>query len=71
MEVPESGVNNEKALRWVESFEDFQNPTIEFDPWCGHFIEVARGDVDEVEFTRRSNLCYNLFHTPMWAKEWR
>lgn len=70
--MTEPGANNEKALNWVRSHEEFDNDetTIKWDPWAGHYIEVAKGDKDDAEITAMSRRGVQLFHTPVWAKEW-
>lgn len=66
----EPGVNNQKALKWVQSHEGFDAAEIKWDPWVEHYIEVEKGDMGNDEFVAISSYCFNLFDTPMMAREW-
>lgn len=66
------GANDEKALRWVKSHEEFDNDStvIAYDPWAGFFIEVEIGDTDDDTVKHLGRRSLALFNTPVWAKEW-
>lgn len=72
MKTTEPGANNLKALNWVRSHEEHDNDDtqIKWEPWTGHYIEVVMGDKSDGDITSMSRRAMQLFHTPVWAKEW-